>query len=211
MINWLRRLIGDARDAITDLRDRVINAFVQTWLLLQQLFSTVKQAWGQFGARLAFLRDNLFLIAASTLNTLRGIILVRIPAAIRTTLSQAMNFASHVVSTVRTELAGAINLLSSWARSAVKAISDFINGIVRWASNLFHSILSALTTIGGIVNQLLTNPAALVRWFIGALWHEAFIFLYARRVTIAQWALARAVSVTSFTVSVIEDLIVRIL
>lgn len=211
MIDWIRRRLSAAGNAIGDLRDRIIETLIQVWGLLTTLFALIKMVWGAFGSAAAQLRDNLFALARSAYDAIRTIIVVRIPNALKIAFHDASVFVTSVVNTVKNGILAVVHTLESWAHAAVSFVSNLLNSFINWATRTITSILSTLGHVVTIVTNLLTDPAALVRWFIAALWKEAFNFLFAKRESIVRWMLSRAVSMTSFTVSVIEDLIVRIL
>jgi phage-related protein len=211
MINWFRGLFNRLSGAIADLRDRVLMALTFFWLLLQNLFTIITVVWGTFGARVLYLRDQFLQFGDSIWANLKNIIHVRIPNAISYVLSTAARFAGQLVSDVRNAIMSVVHTLESWAHTAISAVTKLINDVITWAANIFSGIVRTLTHVATVVANLLTDPGALVRWFIGALWKEAYNFLFARREFLARWALSRAVSVSRFAVSVIEELIVRIL
>lgn len=211
MIDWIKKRFAYVGGAVSDLRDRTVEAFLTVWGLLTTLFMLIHLVWSALGNAAASLRDTLFSLARSVYDVVRTIILVRIPNALRIAFHDASQFVTAVVNTVKNGILAVVHTLESWAHAAVSFVSSVLNSFINWATRTVAGILATLGHVAFIVANLLTDPAALVRWFIAALWKEAFNYLFAKRETIARWMLARAVSASMFAIQVIEELIVRVL
>lgn len=134
---------------------------------------------------------------------IRWIVLVRIPQALNALSQQVVSWTSSLINDVRNLITSTRDWLLDQAHRFANTVLDYARSVYQWTIDRLTDVWSTLSTVAKLVSALLTDPAKLAAWAIGAIWGafwrladqqiDAIIeFIWQRRSIVVGRFLARA-------------------
>ena len=210
MGDWLRSLIGAASGGLRRLAEDVYNKLVGLWNQTTNVWARIRGGWLRLYAMAAYFLVWAGQSALEAALTLQWVITILIPNFVGARLAELRAWAAGIVNAVEARAKAALNDLLRWTLGQVNNALSILDSVRRWALDRVAEIRAVLNRITGPVVDLLTDPARLAEWVVGALWSPLWRLLYNRREAIAEWFTARSVSATRWLARELESIIVRL-
>lgn len=206
LIPWFARrwsgisdLAAAVRDAIKQLVDTFVNAFIRWALAIAYDYTALVSLYSAGINYLAALRD----YAA-------WLVLVRLPGLTAYAIATAVTWAGQQIFLTWQRIDAVVIMLRNEASAAVRSIVDWARGQLAAAFDAISRLWTLATETAKWVFNLLTNPQALADWIAGHIVQAVWRWALGQSEALARWAFARAIHGALFLASLAEQLIVDI-
>lgn len=211
MHNWILQLVLRHTGPILSLARDVARRLSTIWSTITRFFGRLRKAWSLLYTRARALATNLRNAFIEAYNTLRWIIFVLVPRALRQLRTSLMLWATRLIIRVERLARGLVAAARDWAARQVRDIRAWITRTIRWAEREVYELWRDLRRTMALVFSLLTSPARFARWAAGAMTTAILRYLDSRRDAIGRWLLRRSVAFTLWLARTIDDVIGRIM
>lgn len=188
------------------------------WLLdlFRKVTSFISSRWNWLGtsvgrflnAVLAF-RAALWGFVSAVWLVSAWIVRILIPGAIqaaRTAILRAVDVALDAA--VKLANAG-LAALKNWASAALNGLRALVASVKTWAVGQLNALIAKVAALIHALAPMLSGPAALAEWLVGAMVGALGRYVYRQRDRVAHWLLDSSPVFTRWLASQLEDMIVR--
>lgn len=211
MDKWIRDLINSVTAGLTALINAVAERIAWVYTAFVGFFIKVRSAHDTLVKGVMHGLTALLSVSRETYNTLRWLILIRIPTVVTNAVNSAVNWLVQFIANVRAYLEAVISNVIRWATEQIARIDSFIDRILRWVHDTINAIVTLLTRVASLVLALLTDPRHLAAWAIDAITREFLVWLDKNADRMFNLARERSVSYALRFAGRIEDMISRLL
>lgn len=208
---WIKNLINAARQALEDLGQAVTDRLLAFYNWVTKALTAVGGQFGRLLTAAGAVKTHLVSVVSEGLSTLTWLLKVRIPALIKAADEALRRWGAALVTAAKNELKGMLATLDKWAKSAWTTATKAIADLRSWATTQVNALLASLVYVRTIVVALLTSPARLASWLVGAMVSEIWRYADRNADRIILWAQRRSVAYTASMVGRIEQLLGRLL
>lgn len=208
---WIRDLINASVRGLKALADATWEKLAWLYGVIVTVGINVRSGWGKLRTAVSFYRDKLIATIAETASTLRYIIVIRIPQAVAAKASEIIAWAARTIDVIERRLTATIVALRDWVVDGIGRLAATARSIIEWATREFNELIDAVTRIARLVYTLLTDPARMAKWLLGALIAELVAFADEHAEMVLAWIRARSTYYAGRVAARIEDVLVRLL
>lgn len=211
MEGFLVGLIAAAPGPLRPIVALVVGGILRVFQWSNSLLKRVRTQWNPIADaqrwandRLRYLRDELY-------NTLKWVIITRIPQWANNALNYAVRWASDRLSALGAWARSALADLTRWATARINDLRAFATAVRDWAAGILAGILADLRSVKDRLFGVFGTPVRLAEWLAAAMWSALWRYAWSQadRLASALWAARRTVFLRSL--AEVEKLLGRVI
>lgn len=204
LINLLPSIL---KSAATALCDRIFAVWDDTFAV----FSVVANKWLPLNWGINSLANSIKRAIGQAYNYCRWLVTVKIPHAIASAVSDALDYVLSMIDWVNRQVASLIQDVRDWFNGLISDLSQWAHDAYDWTVDRLREIINTLNQVAYRVWQLLTDPEKFAEWAIGAIWSAFWRYFRSHLVAIAEATWQERTQIGIQGLGIVEYILARIL